>query len=460
MTLYKAALALAGQPVSYYLLRLFGSPITWTRWNSKQYITDGYMASAALYSVVNRITRTAASVPFKVYRVKDQKKFSKYKSWSGVNATKASLQKAMLLKEMVYEEDSNHPLNDLIARPNPWQGTSEFVQNSIGFKLITGNRFLLLTRLDIGMNAGNVVSLVNLPPDDVAVESDGTLFGVSGYKLQVGQTIDLPKEAIIHSKYWNPNITTTGDHLKGLSPLAAGERHLDRSEKTENRSVTMLKNAGAAGMVFNKTIAEHGGGWTEDQARQTKEKLHTEVLGLDNAGKIAVANGDLGYIEFGKNAQELGLLELEKYSLQQICNIFNVPYVLLNADNSTYNNIQEAKKELITMAVVPELAALRDDFNAIAALYKEKDIYVDYDLTVFPELQEDLEKTMRIMKESYWIKPNEKRIAMGFDEDTDEEMMEHYLVPSGLTDITQLNPENIQKEMDRIEEQENQNSKL
>jgi HK97 family phage portal protein len=217
----------------------------------------------------------------------------------------------------------------------------------------------------------------------------------------------------------------------------------------------MLKNAGAAGMVYNKSLAEHGGGWTKEQASETKEKLNKEVLGADNAGKIAVANGDLGYIEFGKNAQELGLLDLEKYSLQQLCNIFNVPYVLLNADNSTYNNIQEAKKELITMAVVPELASLRDDFNAIAAMYKDSNLYVDYDLTVFPELQEDLEKTMRIMKESWWIKPNEKRIAMGMDEDAEEEMMDHYLVPSGITDITNLNPENIERMMDQVDEEDN-----
>jgi HK97 family phage portal protein len=454
MTLYKAALALAGQPVSYSVLQLFGMSLVWGRWNQKDYIKNGYMASAPLYSVINRITRTAASVPFKVYRVKDEKKFAKYKSWTGARATKESLERAMLIKALVYEEDTQHPLNDLIAKPNPWQGTSEFVQNCLGFKLLTGNRFLLLTKLDIGVNTGNPVQLLNLPPDDTAVVGDGTLFGVAGYKLQLGKTVDLPVESVIHSKYWNPNIDTMGSHLKGLSPLAAGERNLDRSEKAEVRSTTMLKNAGAAGMVFNKTIAEHGGGWTKEQASDIKEKLHTDVMGMDNAAKVVAANGDLGYIEFGKNAQELGLLDLEKYSLQQICNVYNVPYVLLNADNSTYNNIQEAKKELITMAVVPELASLRDDFNVIASMYKDNNLYVDYDLSVFPELQEDLEKTMRIMKDSWWIKPNEKRIAMGMDEDAEEEMMDHYLVPSGVTDITNLNPENIKKMMDEADAQD------
>jgi hypothetical protein len=38
--------------------------------------------------------------------------------------------------------------------------------------------------------------------------------------------------------------------------------------------------------------------------------------------------------------------------------------------------------------------------------------------------------------------------------------MDKYLVPSGLTDITNLNPANIQAEMDRVDEEENENEKL
>jgi HK97 family phage portal protein len=441
---------------AYSLVQLFGLSLVWGRWDQKDYIKEGYMKNASLYSIINRITKTASVAPFKVYRVKDEKKFAQYKNWTGVNATKESMMNAMRIKAMVYEEDNKHPLNELINKPNPWQGGADFTTNCIGFRLLTGNRFLLLTQLDLGANAGRVVGLVNLPPDDVAVKGDGTLFGVHSYVLQLGQSLEIPKESIIHSKYPNYQITAQGDHLKGMSPLRAGERNLERSDKAEARSVTMLKNQGAAGVLFNKNLAEY----TQEQAGELKKKLNEDVLGLDNAGKIAVANGDLGYLDFGMNSQELSLLDLEKYSLQQLCNIYGVPYVLMNADNSTYNNIQEAKKELITMAVVPELAALRDDWNTVAKNYKGENIYVDYDLSVYPELQEDLEKQMRIAKDSWWIKGNEKRLMMGLDEDTEEEMMDKYLVPSGLTDITNLNPANIQAEMDRVDEEENENEKL
>lgn len=435
------------------LMQFFGLSVVWGRWEETEYISKGYSQNAALYSVITRIARTAASCPFKVYKVVDKKKHLKIKAWSGPNATSASLLKAMLHKELAYEEDTTHPLNGLIDNPNPWQGGHEYVEASVSFKLLTGNRFLLLTVLDMGANMGNVASIFNLPPQSTAVLGDGSLFGVREYELQVGRPLKIPVENIIHSKYFNPNITTTGEHLRGLSPLSAGSRPLDISTAADNRSIAMLRNAGAAGMIYSKTVDA----LTPEQAAVLKAKINDEVLGFENAARIAIGNGDMGYLDFAKTFGEMGIHELGKYSLQQLCNIYSVPYILLSADNSTYNNIREAKKELITMAVLPELVSLRDDWNKIAAKFGA-DIYIDFDLSVYPELQEDMEKTMRIMKDAWWYTGNEKRIAMGADEDTIEPMMKKYLVPSGLQEIGNLNAAVIDQQMNIIDQTGNNQS--
>jgi HK97 family phage portal protein len=433
-------------------LQLFGLSVVWGTWDEVDIIQKGYMNTAALYSIINRISRTAASAPFKVYKIKNQAKHRKVKGWTGANATKESMAMAIRYKELAYEEDTNHPLNALLDRPNPWQAGSEFTQSSVAFKLLTGNRFLLKAVLDIGANQGKVASVVNLPPQYTAVRSDDTLFGVAGYILNLGVPKDIPVEEIIHSKYFNPNITATGEHLKGLSPLAAGRRNLLVTEAGEERTLAMLRNAGAAGMVFNKTVD----GLSQNQAELLKNKINREVLGIENTGTVSFANGDFGYIDFGKTAEQIGVLAEKKYSKQELCNIYGVPYILFDADNSTYNNISEAKKELITMAVVPELASLRDDWNMIAKLFGA-DVYIDYDLSVYPELQEDLEKISKIMASSWWITPNEKRLAMGEDEDTEEPMMGRYLVPSNLVDISTLDPAVLDAQMNMIDQQTQDN---
>lgn len=427
----------------------------WQPWNEKDYIRDGFLKNAGLYSIVSRICRTAATAPFKVYRIKEQgkKNLERYKSWTSRGATKESMGNAWRLKQQVFEEDNAHELNKLIERPNQMQGGNQFVQNSIGFKLLTGNRFLFLSMLDMGANAGRVSEIYNLPPQNMRLIPGSTLWEVAGYELMLAKIVPIEKENVIHSRFWNPEFDLSGSHLWGLSPLRAATRNLTRTDAAEDRSVSMLQNAGAAGIVFAKTgfTNADGSAMTLEQAAKVKRQWNEEILGGKNAGAIGLANQELGYLNFGMSVVELAILEQEKYSQDQLCNIYCVPPGLFQSSaNATDNNIQAWNKQLITQAAIPALADLRDDLNEIAKRYGD-DIYIDFDASVFPELQEDQEKVARVMQMSWWTKGNEKRLAMYMDEDQEEEMMNRYLVPSGLTDISDLNPANIDNALNEVD---------
>jgi HK97 family phage portal protein len=441
------------------LFKFFGISVVWGNWTEKDYIGEGFLKNAGLYSIITRICKTAATAPFKVYKIKNQGKFQRhihnYKAWTGKGATKESIQRAMLIKQQVFEEDNDHELNKLIDKPNNYQGGSQFTQNSIGFKLITGNRLLFLKTLDMGANEGKPVQIYNLPPQHIRMILS-SLFEVQGYELQLNAVTPIGKEFIIHSRYWNPEFDGTGSHMWGLSPLRAASRNLDRTDAAEDRSVAMLQNAGAAGIVFAKEGWKVSGqDMTIEQAAATKRQFNEDVLGTENAGRIALANQELGYINFAMTAVEMAIIEQEKYSQDQLCNIYGVPPGLFQSSaNATDNNIQAWNKQLITQAAIPALAELRDDWNEIAKRFGD-DIYVDFDISVYPELQEDLEKVARIMG-NWWFTGNEKRLAMNHDEDATEPMMNRYLVPAGLTDIADLDPENL----DRVMEEEDENDKV
>ncbi len=156
----KKALAFVPQPSPTIL----GNSVLWHNDNLETY-TNAYLKNAGLYSIIKRISKTASISPFKVYRVKDEKKHLKYKMWTGENATQESIQRAMTIKDFVYEEDNGHKLNLLIDKPNSLQRGNEFVENSIGFKLLTGNRFIMLGLLEEGANEGKPFNLWNLPPE-------------------------------------------------------------------------------------------------------------------------------------------------------------------------------------------------------------------------------------------------------------------------------------------------------
>lgn len=430
------------------------SMFVWGQWDQKRFIRDGYAGNSTVYSIINSITKTCAVAPFRVYRVKDAKKALKYKHWTGQNSTPESRMKAMLIKEQAFEEDTSHPFNELLKKPNKWQGWNEFCQTSIGFKLISGNRFLLEMVLDAGANEGKLTGIYNLPPQHMTIIAT-SMWGIAGYELICGQMVQFPADMVIHSRYWNPNYDMNGSHLWGMSPLLAGAKDLDRSNRAAQRGVTILENAGAAGVLFEKGNAFAD--LSPEQAAELKRKLNEEILGADNAGKIALANGDIGFHNFSQTAAEMEVINMEKYSDEKMANLYSYPSGLLSANaNATDNNIRAWNKQKLVNCCIPELAGLRDDLNAIIEKrYPGDNIFVDFDLSVYPELQEDMEKTVNWLNKAWWLKGNEKRLATTYDEDMDEPMMATYLVPTSVQPIANINPDALQDEIDRAEQEAN-----
>lgn len=399
-----------------------------------------YCSNVILYSIVNRVTKTAAIAPFKVYRVKPDKKAMhlRFKSWTGQNATPESIQKAMRIKSLVYEEDNSHPLNDLIERPNKDQKGNEFTVNSIGFKMLTGNRIWYRPILEAGADRGKPVDVVNLPPQLISVVPDGTLYGVTGYRFELDKNAEIiPSSDIVHSKYFNPLVDATGSHLMGMSPVRALRRNLTRSAAAEERSTATLQNAGSAGALIDKD----GNDDTIEQASAKRETINRRVSGKDNSGAISLLNGNWEYINFGMTTGDMQVLEAEKISDRKICNAFGFPPGVFDPESATLNNSREFNKQILTGAVIPELSSLRDDWNEIAKLYKE-DIYVDYDLSVYPELQEDFKSTVEALDKVWYLTGDEKRLMIGQDQ-SDDPMMQKYLIGGNVVLLDSLGEADI-----------------
>lgn len=428
---------------------MIGMNAIYPAWNERNYVNDAYLVNPALYAIVNRITAKAATVPFSAYRIKNQSKADKYKSFTGPDATKDSLRLAMELKSEAYELDEKHPINNLLERPNEWQRQSEFIQTCVGFRLLRGERFLYMTILDAGANSGQPTSIVNMPPGCMVVIPGQGLFEISSYELNIGATpLPIPKDLIIFSREWNPVIDANRTHLRGVSPLRAANKLLHRMGAAQDRATLMLETSGAAGILYNKVVDSY----TREQRDELKRIMNTEVLGKQNTNSIHVGQGDLGYINFGISATDMELLEQERFTIEQLCNIYKTPSGLFIETNPTDNNVREWKKQMFSDAVIPVLSDMRDDYNEIARRYKDPP-YVDFDISGVPEMQEDVNVTATRLDKMWYMTGNQKRLATGQDEDTENEMMNKYFIPSGLKLIDDLDPEKLNREMDIIDQE-------
>ena len=251
---------------------------------------------------------------------------------------------------------------------------------------------------------------------------------IKEYTLEYNGTYRIPAEFICHIKNFNPYYDGSGSHLYGMSPLKAGLRSMDANNEALTTGVKYLQNQTARGMLISDE-----GDITESQARQLKDKFRNTYQGSNNAGDLIITPKKLSWVNFGLNASDLSLIEQYNASIKDLCNVYNVPVQLLNnTDSSTYNNMKEAKKALYQNAIIPELIRIREELNRwLTPQYGEK-LYIDFDFQSIPELQEETEKVVDQMSKSWWLTPNEKRIAMNYGVDEGNVRMNEYYVPANL----------------------------
>jgi len=424
--------ALSGQTNPLYnelIYTWLGTSILVNEENDTTFIRDGYQRNATVYSLVNLISRTASVIPWQIYEVTDKTQLKNYKSLTSGTIDEASLFKSASVKRKAMTLASNTKLEQVLNHPNPTQSYSDWIQEVIGFGKLTGNRYIYGIAPETGPNANKFDELYVLPSNLVQIESDGIMQPIAGYKILYNAMDVVPPQNMCHIKDFNPYYTTAGTQLYGQSPLMAGLKALTINNEAETAGIRFLQNGMARGLLMSKD-----GTLTKDQADLLKKSLRDQMAGTRNAGNILISPKDLSWVNFGLTASDMTLIEQYNASVKDLCNIYGVPVQLLNnTDSSTYNNYKEAKKALYQNAVIPELIKIRDALNAWLVPQYGANLYFDYDFTMIPEMQEEMDKIVSQMASAWWVTPNEKREAMYYGRDDENAYMDDYFIPANLT---------------------------
>jgi HK97 family phage portal protein len=353
----------------------------------RSYIRDGYRKNPNVYAVIEMIARTAAKAHYKLFDVTNP-------------ANKVEL--------------TQHPILDLLHRPNPYQGRAEFIENVFGYKLLTGECFIPKIRVQVGLNKGRVVQLITVPPQFVSIslnESTGLPNSFNYVNGRYSEQI-LPDD-LIFTKYWNPDGT-----VRGVSPLAAARKVVAQSNDAYEASMKLIKNLGPTGIL---TITDENIQYDQTQLDALQKKYEEKYGGPANYGKILITGGKMNWITTGAKAEDLGLWEGQKASMRDICNVYGISSQLLNdPDNKTYSNMQEARKSLITNCVLPELHLFIDSLNRnLVPEFEKLDGHrycLEVDKQHFEEIREDEESKVNLLAQAWWMTLNEKRKALGLGE--------------------------------------------
>jgi len=422
--------------------------VTWQGADQRSFVDDGYVANDIVYSIIKLITDKAKIAPFHVYRVVDEKAAKKYKSLAAQKDI--NLKELETLHKKAYElYTGDQRLNELLKYPNEEDCWSDLVEQWCGFKLITGNSFIYGKLIEAGNNQGKPFELFALPSQYMAIIANINVFPPTraGYQLYYGQMWSFDTKEILHDKYFNPQWGVTGGQLYGQSPLRAAAKNLTRSNEAKTAAVASFQNGGPAGVLFmNDERFDPTSGQAQAQALKTAV---SQKGGAANFNSIAVSGYKVDWKQIGLSPVELNIIESEKWDLKALCNIYGVPSQLLNdSDSKTYNNQREGEKALTLRCAIPLLNALTENLNRKLHTdwgYKGTNLYVDYDLSVFGELEANKAEQTAWLNTAWWISPKQKLDIMNIEvpDYIPTEELEKLYIPTGLQTIDQFQPLNI-----------------
>jgi HK97 family phage portal protein len=419
------------------LLQIGGGTLVYPDIDASAAITKGFKGNGTVYSIISKDARKFASIPRYVYKSSIDNK----------------------------REQVENALSILLNRPNEYQGQDAFYEAIKGFYLVTGESFIwlnrgdtdrfdkltgqLVPRTDAEIDAMPVLEMYVLPSNHMYIVPDpGNVFGLLGYEFEVGgKRLFIRKNDVIH---WH-NTSLEFDaydrrHLRGMPALKPGKRFLQQNDDATDSATRMYQNDGARGIAFNETYND----LTPIQRSDVEDVVNKRVNNNDIKGAIATVQGKWGYVNFGGTAVDMELLLGLKMSKQDLCMLFDQPYEFYQ--ETTYDNKEKALKGWVLNTILPTCKQLDDEMNRVLlkSFGLAKGYYICTDSSGLPELQKDMSLLVTQLSAAWWITPNEKREAMGYEAFEKTEFDEPW-IPGGISALSTIQDDGFDSMVDEVD---------
>ena len=408
--------------------------------NSEKAITQGFLGNAAVYAIVMKDVNKFSTIPKYVYDVKEME------------------EKALAPNKKL--TPNKQALTDLLNRPNPYQSQDAFIGTARAYFKTTGEYFIWLNRGDLIDADGNplddkiiekmpVLEMHILPSSKMSIIPDPEdLFGVSGYILETTQRIKFSPASIIHGKNISLQFDeTTRPHLRGLPPLSPGFKSLQQNNDATDGSVRMMQNGGSKGVLTNESMDN----LTPEQEARIKDIVDAKINNKTVKGAVATLPGKWNYHDLGMSSVDMQLLEAKDKTMQELCFLFDVPYTQFDP-KTAFANTEWQQKSWINNTIIPAAKQFDGELNRrlLIAFDLVGKAYIGSDFSELPELQDDMKSMAEVLDKVWYVSPNAKAKALGFDANPDP-LFDEPWIPSGLTPFSQLgdDAENIISELNK-----------
>ncbi|HWK97677.1 MAG TPA: phage portal protein [Pseudolabrys sp.] len=244
-------------------------------------------------------------------------------------------------------ELTEHPLLDVLARPNPRQDGASFLEAIAAHLMLSGNAYVEAVSVE-----GAPRELYALRPDRVKVVPGPDGWPAAFDYTVAGNTVRFVQDGavppILHLTLFNPL-----DDYYGLSPLDAAATAVDTHNSATAWNKALLDNAARPSGALLYSGAE-GAVLNDAQFERLKEQLDRDYQGAVNAGRPMLLEGGLDWKAMSLSPKDMDFMEAKNAAAREIALAFGVPPMLLAIPgDNTYSNYTEANRVFWRGSVLP-----------------------------------------------------------------------------------------------------------
>ncbi|MBO9611055.1 MAG: phage portal protein [Dyadobacter sp.] len=389
--------------------------------NGEELLDKGFLSNHAIFTIQDWKCQKVAMAPFILYEVRDKKLYKQMRNLLKF-ATPEAMDTVRVLHKSALVEVDRPEITRIFDRPNPMMPWAEFAYGTVLYKDQIGAGHWMGVRAGSANDptTGKIREIYLPPAHHMVAESGGMTQPVGKWFLKTNPEVKIDAANVYSLRNFSPIYTTETQFLYGLSRLHALRAILQKHNEGTKTEAEIYAQKGIRDIVFPQALPEHAV-IDYDTFQQTRDAWNQKVNEAKQ-GNILINDVPLGSLRIGFSPQDLGLLESQSVTKKDFCAAYHVkPEIFGWSDQSTFNNVAEARKSSFTDAVVPELEAMVDALNTwYLPSYDDSGklaIAVNYDH--FAELQEDSAEKAKWL-DLVPLSANEFREAMGWGEGNGE----------------------------------------
>lgn len=270
------------------------------------------------------------------------------------------------------DEVVQHPLARLVRMgPNEHQSWPDFVEWCLAQVLLRGNALV-----EIQHEQGRVTGLLPIPWEWVSVQllPGGRLVydvtdAIGMYGGQ-GRMRRLLAGEVIHLR------DRSDDGIVGRSRLNRAAATLASASDVQEAAAAFHRN----GMQPSGAL-QHPGKLAEEQKAYLKRDIQKLHGGVSNRGSLLILDQGLTWQSLSISPEDAELLETRRFSVEELCRIFQVPPPLVqDYTHNTFTNSEQAGRWFAQFTIAPWCRKIEAAFNR--ALLDEQH-HMEFDLSGF-----------------------------------------------------------------------------